>query len=292
MGALLFLMVMAAAQGVSDAERLAHEGIGLFREGRFPEAETALAQALKLEPANLAARLYLSRTLVSEDKVPEALRQLGLLLEFHAGNPEAEFQAGQLLQDLAESRFARLQKLAPGSAETHELLGKVYEARGKLKQALAEYRLALERDPSGPGLHFLVGNIYWKLGEFDAALPELQAELRLNPNHSMANHRVGHIYVSRHAPAEAIPYLERAIGGAPDFIEAHRDLGKAFRLEGRYREALAELRFVAEQRPDDTTVHAQLAAVYRALGDSARAREELKLHEQILEKRRQAAQRR
>ena len=253
------------------------------------EAVSTLRRALQAHPASLEARIYLAHALVEGDRVPEALREIRGLLERFPADPEAQFQAGRLLQELAGSRFARLQRLAPDSAETHELLGKYYEAQGRLQEALTEYRLALERNGEGRGRHFLAGNVYWKLRKFDDALRELQAELALNPSHTLANHRVGHIYVSRREAREAIPYLQRALGGDSNFLEAHRDLGRAFRLLERWEDALREFQFVAGRRPEDDTVHAQLAAVYKALGDEKHAAAELELHQQISRKRLEAA---
>lgn len=275
----------------SQAELLTREGIEFYWARNFEQAEEILKRALQLQPGNLQARIHLVRTLIQSDKVPEALREIRILLELHPRDPEAKFETGRLLQELAGSRFAKIERLAPDSSEAHELLGKYYEARGRLKEALAEYRFALERNPKGPGLHFLIGNIYWKLGNFDAAVPELERELRLNPNHTLANHRIGHIYVFRHQATEALPYLEKAVRADPGAVAFRRDLGKALRLLGRFEEALREFTFVAEKEPDDDTVHFQLAAVYKALGDPKRAAEELAIHERILQERREASQR-
>jgi tetratricopeptide (TPR) repeat protein len=294
---LLTLIVMGIAlpclapDNSKPADSLTQEGIQLYRTRNLPEAVAALRRALRAHPASLEARIYLARALIQEERVPEALREVRILLERFPADPEAQFQAGRLLQELAGSRFARLQRLAPDAAGTHELLGKYYEAQGRLQEALTEYRLALERNPEGRGLHFFAGNVYWKLRKFDEALRELQAELALNPNHTLANHRVGHIYVSRREAGEAIPYLQRALGGDSSFLEAHRDLGRAFRMLERWEEALREFQFVAERRPEDDTIHAQLAAVYKALGDKKRAAAELEMHERILRKRLEAAQR-
>ena len=273
----------------TPADSLIQEGIQLYRMRTLPQAVATLRRALQAHPASLEARIYLARALVQEDRVPEALREVRILLERFPADPEAEFQAGRLLQELAGSRFARLQRLAPDSSETHELLGKYYEAQGRPQEALTEYRLALERNPEGRGLHFFTGNVYWKLRKFDDALRELQSELALNPSHTLANHRVGNIYVSRREAREAIPYLQRALAGDSSFLEAHRDLGRAFRLLERWEEALREFQYVAERRPEDDTIHFQLAGVYKASGDAKRATAELEIHERVSRKRLEAA---
>jgi hypothetical protein len=46
---------------------------------------------------------------------------------------------------------------------------------------------------------------------------------------------------------------------------------------------------VATRSPGDDSIHAQLAAVYKGMGDPAHAVAELKIHREILEKKRAAA---
>src|SRR5205823_14838726 len=92
---------------------------------------------------------------LNSGKTSEALRQIREMLDKHPGDPEAQFEAGSILQELAGTTFRRMGRLAPDSFETHELLGKYYEAQGKLPEALAEYRFALSKNSNAPGLPFL-----------------------------------------------------------------------------------------------------------------------------------------
>jgi len=249
------------------------------------------AQAPQRPVATVREQVARVHALIRGGKTSEALKEIREMLDSHPGDPEAQFEAGEVLQELAGLTFKRIEQLAPDSVETHELLGKYYEAQGKLPDALAEYRVALDKNSHTPGLHFLAGNILWKQRDFDAAVPELEAELRINSNHSLANHRMGNIYIARDEASRALPYLEKAVQGEPLLLDARRDLGKACRLTGRMKEALEQLTFVAEHRPDDDSVHAQLAAVYRALGNTSKAMAELKLQRELLQKRSEAARR-
>lgn len=250
-----------------------------------------LAQAAAAEATAVEQQAAHIRESIRSGKREEALRQLHVMLDRHAGDPEAEFEAGVLLQELSGLAFERLARAAPDSVQAHELLGKSYEARGQSTEALAEYRIALGKDPHAPGLHFLAGNVLWKNRDFDAAMSEFEAELRANPGHAMANARAGNIWIARGEPERAIHYLEAAVAGAPSFMEAHRDLGKAYRHAGRLSEALKQLSIVAAKQPDDDSVHAQLAAVYRAMGNPAKAGEELRLQRELLQKRAEAGRR-
>jgi tetratricopeptide (TPR) repeat protein len=84
--------------------------------------------------------------LIIAGKTTDGLQKLREMLDSHPGDPEAEFEAGAVLEEFAGATFKRMEQLAPESAETHELLGKYYEAQGKLPEALAQYRIAKADD--------------------------------------------------------------------------------------------------------------------------------------------------
>lgn len=233
-----------------------------------------------------------TRKLIQQGKVVDALRNLAILEKQSANNPEARFAIGEIFQELGALRAAQLQRVAPESAAAHELLGQSFESQGKLEDALAEYRRAVEKNPAAPGLHFLIGNVDWKLKEADAAQAELKQELKLNPHHAMANLRMGQIVLEtqRDEPLRAVVFLREAATDARSSLEAHRELGKALRLAHKFPEAVHELQLVASQRPNDDSVHAQLAALYKDLGDRERARQEIAIHARILSERSQASQ--
>lgn len=233
-----------------------------------------------------------ARELIHKGKITDALARVSVLQKRGSTDAEAEFAAGEILQELAALRAEQLQRVAPDSAEAHELLGKSLEAQGKLEEAFIQYRQALQKAPARPGLNFLTGNVEWKLRKFEDAQHDFREELKINPHHAMANLRMGQILLDarRDTPAEAIPYLQEAVAGAPASLEAHREFGKALRLAHQYPEAEKELRIVALRAPNDPTVHAQLAALYKEMGEQEKAREEIKLHAKILRDRLEASQ--
>jgi tetratricopeptide (TPR) repeat protein len=258
----------------------------------------AVASTLQAAPArasdrSLAAGIKATRELIRQGKVVGALQNLEAIGRRYPDDPEAKLAIGEVFQELAALRAEQLQRVAPDSAAAHELLGKSLESRGKLTEASAEYRRALEKGPAIPGLHFLIGNLEWKLKNFNAAEPELLDELKLNPHHAKANLRMGQIVLATESdqPLRAVAYLKEATADDITSLEAHRELGKALRLSHKFQEALKELQFVAAQRPNDNLVHAQLAAVYKDMGDRDRARQEIEIHARILRQRREASQR-
>lgn len=238
--------------------------------------------AVLLVAAAAEADIRTARALLEKGEVSRALQEIEAALRDAPGNPEVQYQAGELLRELGAERAERLRHLAPDSAEAHELLGRSLESRGQLDAALAEYRAALRNSAGLPGIHFLIGNLLWKKRDFSMARPELESELRLNPNHTLAHLRLGQILLNLNEPEAAMGHLRTAVAADPSSIEAHRALGRAYRALGRHREALGEFQTVASQRPNDDSVHAQLGGEYRALGNADQARAELEIHRRLL----------
>jgi len=263
----------------------AADGVSLYQQRQFAAAESELRRSLAARPSDAKSRLYLARTLVELGRVAEALAEIDRALAGPA-DPEIQFQAGRIIRDLAERRFADLERLAPDSSAVRELAGRHLEQQGKLPEALREYRAAIAKEPGRPGLHYEAGNILWRMRELDAATGELQAELALSPHHGMANLRLGQVFLTRNQPAEAVTFLEQAVAAVPESPDARRELGKAYRSLGRTADARTQWEAVAKAHPDDDQVHYLLGNLYRQLGDADRARRELNRHREILVRRR------
>jgi len=200
----MIAVVVFALLAGSDSSR----GIAMYRQREFAAAEAALQRALAANPRDTTARLYLARTLVELGRVPEALAEIERALAGNA-DPEAQFQAGRIVRELAERRFRELERIAPHSASVRELAGGHLEMKGDLAGALREYRAAAALDPRRPGAHYLIGNILWKMRELDSAADELRRELAAIPHHGMANLVLGQVLLARNEEALAAPYLER-----------------------------------------------------------------------------------
>ena len=262
----------------------AADGVSLYQQRQFAAAEAEFRRILAIRPGDAQSRLYLARTLVELGRVPEALKEIERALAGQA-DPEIQFQAGSIVRDLAEQRFADLKRLAPDSAAVRELAARQFEQQGNLPEALREYRAAIAKEPGRLGLHYEAGNILWRMRQLDTATEELQAELARSPHHGMANLRLGQVFLAGNDAAQAAAFLEHGVDAMPESADAHRELGKAYRGLGRTADARTQWEAVAKTRPDDDQVHYLLGNLYRQLGDADRARRELNRHSEILKSR-------
>lgn len=281
------VVFVCACLQASEAGR----GLTLFRQRQFAPAEAEFRRLLATSPRDDATRLYLARTLIELDRRAEALGEIEKILA-RSSDPDIRFQAGAILREMAELRFADLERAAPNSAAVRELAGRRHEMRGHLEEALREYRAAAALDPRRPGIHYRIGGVLWRRRELEVAVRELKAELALSPHHAMANLRLGQVLIAQSEEVKAIRYLERAVHAMPDSVDARRELGKAYRKAQRAADARREWETVARARPGDDQVHFLLGNLYRELGEAAASNREFARHREILERRRALAERR
>lgn len=262
------------------------DGPALYRARRFAEAERAFRATLKARPADEPARLYLARTLIEVNRLPEALSEIERL-SGPASTPEARYQCGLILREIAERRFRDLEQAAgPGSPAVLVLGAEHLERQGDHAGALAQYRIAARTEPGRPGLHYAIGNLLWRARDLEGAEGELKRELEINPRHGMAQFRLGLVYIARGEEAQAAGPLEAAAAALPRNVEVRRELGKAYRKAGRLADARRVWEEVARARPDDNQVHFLLGGLYRELGEETLAKSALERHRTLLDKRR------
>ena len=130
-------------------------------------------------------------------------------------------------------------RTAPSLGLSHMTAGNAWESTGDSARAEAEFRRAIEIDPTNGTAHNNLGVLALRRGDRDLAQRELRAGLALNPGYD----------------------------------KAHFNLGLVLRSQGRRAEAAAEFARAAELNPDSIEAFGELMATYMQLGDAERARE-------------------
>ena len=93
------------------------------------------------------------------------------------------------------SMFRKMAEVDPDSYRIHQLLAEAFEARREVPGAVHEYKLALERHPTAPGLNYALANVYWREGNLEEAEKGFKKELEISPDHYLATWKLGNIYL-------------------------------------------------------------------------------------------------
>lgn len=209
----------------------------LFAQGNFREAESALREVIKAEPANAAACHTLGSTLIAsqanttidkaeaEARVKEAARWFARAAELEPKNAAylRDFGMSQItgVTSLKKGRKILEQALSfdPKDPDTREFLAMIYGAPWMLggdKDKAAEHRRALQEiDPNRAALSE-INRLLWIDKDFPAALSFSEALLEKEPESAVSNFVYG--YVS----ATTKTNLERGLACLKKALEVHR----------------------------------------------------------------------
>jgi len=312
--ALLLFAALAHLRGQTPPDPL-RQGIDSFQKGDYRAAQAALERAVAASPADARARTFLALAQAGAGQCPQALPDLKAQF---AANPDPELKrlAGlALVQCLVsrsqiadassvaaelQSRFpsdadvlyqtARVHMKAwndavlemfrrtPASYRVNQLSAEIFETQGRYGEAVAEYRKALEKNPSAVNLHYRLGRAVLLDSHQPQALQEarkqFEAELALSPADAVCHYQIGQILLAEQQPAEAAARFEQAVRLSPEFPEALVALART-RLNGRRTgEAIELLERAAKLQPQMEAAHYNLMLAYRNAGRTEEAQRE------------------
>ncbi|MGO9109039.1 MAG: sulfatase-like hydrolase/transferase [Thermoguttaceae bacterium] len=166
------------------------------------------------------------------------------------------------LKDPSKPLFGAKEDLA----NAHFGLGLALSQAGKLPEAIAHYRKAVEIKPDFADAHLNLGVALASRGEFDEAITHYQKALEIKPDHVEAHYNLGYALAGRGQVDEAIAHYRRAVEIKPDEADAHINLGLALANSGQVDEAITHYRKALEIAPDYLEAHYNLGAALAGRG--------------------------
>ena len=257
MGGWRWCVMMLAVAASLQAQSVA-DGIEAFHRGRYAEARQMLERVVAASPNDAAARTFLALSRAATGACDAARAELE---QQFTNNSEASLRrlAGIALVQcgLARNRLAdvwpvlnQLQKSFPDDADVlyetarvhmkawndavfqmhqktpasfrvNQLSGEIFETQARYQEAAAEYRKAIQKNPTALNLHYRLGRALLLQSHEPANLrearKEFEAELALNPSDAVAEYQVGQILQAEQNPALAAARFEKAASARPEF---------------------------------------------------------------------------
>ncbi|MBI1729581.1 tetratricopeptide repeat protein [Candidatus Acetothermia bacterium] len=153
----------------------------------------------------------------------------------------------------AEESFQRAIMLNPIYPTAHQWYAELLVATGRVKQAIEEMQLALERDPLSLLINTTMAWMYYYARHYEAAIEQCHLALELEPTFGTAQWMIAQILMAQQKYKKAIPFFERAhaySGNHPGIIS---EAGFAYARSGkdqfakRCHEKLVQ---IGKQKPD------------------------------------------
>jgi tetratricopeptide (TPR) repeat protein len=172
------------------------------------------------------------------------------------GEPESEQEIRYLTAATA---------LRPQSPGAHSNLGFALYKKGRLDEAIAEWREAIRLGPDYAMAHNNLGVALMDMGKVDEAIVCYDRALALNPKYGPAHNNLCNALTEKGKVDDAIICYHKAIaayrvaiGIKKDYLEAHNNLGTALLQRGRLDEAIACFTQAVEIDAKCTRAHSNL----------------------------------
>ncbi len=145
--------------------------------------------------------------------------------------------------------------------------GEQHHRAGRLREAEAHYRKALDIDPGHPGALYFLAGITYEDGRLPVAEQFTKELLQNNQSDAEAWHLLGLIARKNGNPALAQDYFIRALSIQPAFPQAHYDLGDAQGRQSDLNAALASFQRALSLNPAFAEAHCAVGNVLSAQGN-------------------------
>jgi eukaryotic-like serine/threonine-protein kinase len=167
----------------------------------------------------------------------------------------------------AEREFKRAIELNPNYAGSHQGYGVALALTGRLSEAMAEEKRALQLDPLSVLINGSVALIHYEARQYDQAIEQERKTLDLDPNYLIAYIGLGLAYVQKSMHQESIAELEKAGAVSGGNASALSNVGYAYAMAGRRVEAQKVLDKLNERSKDGYVPAGARARIYAGLGD-------------------------
>lgn len=266
----------AIQQKPDYVEALVQYGETLFAQGRAAEAEAPLRKAVRLRPDDVASVVALADYCERNGLLSEAER---LLRDGLRREPDNLFYRNNLGQALcSQMRYAEaieilapLQTIAPDRAEIRVNFANALLGAGRVEEAIAHYRKAIEHDPLHYRAHKAINEVLWELDRKDEVGQSYLLAERLLPNHPDIWEMAAETSLELGRLAEAERDLRRAEKLRPNTIGQFR-LWTALRLAQARPDIAVQLAGAGLRlEPESLDLLGKMAEAFLQMGQPANA---------------------
>lgn len=179
--ALLLLACSAVASASPESDALKQQGLRALAEGRFADAGTQFAAAMKADPRDAQAAYLHGAAANRQAQFAAALESLRNAEASGYRDAELDFELGWAHMGSGQAqacveRLERFDAARPGRGQASEFLGRCYLALKQHEQAEARLKQALARDPRlAPTVNLSLAAIEQGRGRAEAARERLEA---------------------------------------------------------------------------------------------------------------------
>src|SRR6266850_838534 len=187
-------------------------GVDYCKLGEGAKAITYLKAALEAEPSRPDTWLWLATAQEIAGQWQAEIGTLQRALALRPADVDLLYLLGSAYERLGKQEVAHLEKVAPGSSRSEQLLAESYASSNEWPSAVIHFQNALAASPNRQGLHTELGEVFLHAGKVNQAVREFDTELQRNPGSLRALVRRGEARLIQGNLDAALQDWEKAAG--------------------------------------------------------------------------------
>lgn len=254
----------ATAADATFAEAWFNQGMSYMKLNNQPQATRAFEQALKLEPGSTGPYVQLGTLYLKQGKKDRAFEAFTKAIA--AAEAEEKDSKG----------FLQLRKLnaARRSTDAYRGLALTQLAMGKIDDAVATLKTAVDKMPKDASARQALGEAYLAQNNFDGAIAQFLERLSLEPV-TEARLQLARAYARKRVAKQAEPLYKEVIKSEPENRAAKMGLVDLYLAMGRYVDAETMLKDALKADENDLQALSRLGILKSRMGRPDQALEPL-----------------
>ena len=171
---------------------------------------------------------------------------------------------------------------SPRKARPYNNLGSALSELGRLPEAAAHFRKAIELRPNYGDARYNLGYALLRLGQLEEGIQQIEEALRLEPENYMAHNNLGVAYLLQQNYPEAMRHLQKAVDLDPTYETARNNLAVALKNQGDLEGAIHHLEEAVRINPNYAEAFNNLGLTLKEYGNSRAAVENFRRALQII----------
>jgi tetratricopeptide (TPR) repeat protein len=250
-----------------------------FEKGQYQEAIVEYRNVVQIDPKDAKAHYQLALSYLKIGGVTHlqsAFTELNRSIDLDKSNDDAQLKLGELYLLGNEPKKAREQAdivlvSTPENTEGLVLRGRSLVSEQRYRDAIAEFKKAIERDPQNMQTYIELAQAQVFVRETAAAEETLTRALAIEPHSIKVLIALGDFRVTTGKPDQAELIYKQVLENSPDNEEAYLKLASLYQRYGKWSEVESVLRKLAALKPHDEKPLIHLGDFYTWRGQHDKA---------------------
>jgi tetratricopeptide (TPR) repeat protein len=213
----------------------------------YVHARTDIEEAIALRPNDSNFHYNLGIILVYLREFQRAKEELEKSIALGESVPQVHFELSKALRGLGDTEgtnrelqiYQQMRKADEAKVEETAAIRQGDQAlsSGDIKEALLQYRLAVERMPDNADYKYKLSVALHQSGDLAGEKEQLEQAVKLNPNLAPAQRQLGYLLDRSGDPDAAIIHFRAAVQAAPAWVDAWINLSAELAATGQFDDA-------------------------------------------------------